>query len=238
MLAHWWVKPGPGFSGYRALRVPELEFSHCWTGPVPDTVGWESGVSKTGVNLLVGGAGSWGGWLRCPRCLSADIGLLVGGLCHDIASCRVTVVLGLVSTHWWLKSFLKASVGPLVGGAWSQGLWLQGPGYLTLVYWPTNGWCQGSVSPRAGACPLVGRAGSQGLWLQDPEFSRVDVGLLVGGAGSLFLAVRHGGVWPQASMVALVCQPSVGRTCPTVAMGSECLNAAVLLVVGAVSLPD
>lgn len=173
VLFHWWVKPGPGVSGYRALRVPELEFSHCWTGPVHDTVGWGSGGSKTGINLLVGGAGSWGGWLRCPRCLSAGIGLLVGELHHNITSFRVTVVLGLVSTHWWLKPVIEASVGPLVGGA-----------------------------------------------------------------VSLFLAVRHGGCGLRLVCLHWCVSRLVGRTCPTVAMGSESLNTAVLLVVGAVSLPD
>lgn len=43
---------------------------------------------------------------------------------------RVIVVLGLVSTHWWVRPTPEVSVGPLVGGAVSQGLWWQDSWYL------------------------------------------------------------------------------------------------------------
>ena len=72
------------------------------------------------------------------------------------------VVLFLLSTHWWVGSVPRRSwgVGPLVGRAGSQGLWLQGLG-----------------SPESNACvlsvwvqvlgPLVDRAVFRdgcGLW--------------------------------------------------------------------------
>ena len=39
----------------------------------------ESGSPKAGISLLVSGTGSWGSWLRCPKCLRTSVSLLVGG---------------------------------------------------------------------------------------------------------------------------------------------------------------
>ena len=107
MLAHWWVKPGPGISGCRVLGVLELVLSHWWTRLVPDMAGYPEAC----VSLLVGQTRSWGSWLRGTRCLTAGVGLLVGGA-------EAQWVSGLVPAHWWVR---------LEPAHWWMGPGLMGP---------------------------------------------------------------------------------------------------------------
>lgn len=77
-------------------------------------------------------------WLQSARWPRAGVALLVGRawsqnvlLGSDMAGCRAAVVRGLLSAHWTVGLGPRGPQGwcqPLVGGAGSQGLWLQGPG--------------------------------------------------------------------------------------------------------------
>ena len=88
-----------------------------------------SRMSQIVVGLQMNGTRSWGGWLRAPRCLGADVGLQVGKLGPDMARHGAVVVL-----IWHL---------PIEGQGWGPGLpelvssqwwvWQQGLGVLEVV---------------------------------------------------------------------------------------------------------
>ena len=67
-----------------------------------------SRMSQIDVGLQMNGTRSWGGWLRAPRCLGADVGLQVGKLGPDMARHGAVVVL-----IWHL---------PIEGQGWGPGL--------------------------------------------------------------------------------------------------------------------
>lgn len=54
LLAHWWVGPGLGVSGHRALGIPELVLV-CWSVRPSLVAAGSSGVPKA-TGLLVGKA--------------------------------------------------------------------------------------------------------------------------------------------------------------------------------------
>lgn len=98
-------------------------------------------------------ARSWGSWVRTPRCLRAGVGLLKGGLGPLTGGCGAVVVLESVSACWVGPEPRKSWAWclPVVGGAGSQALWLQGP----LL---DQAEARGS-NPRVTATLLVGRGG-------------------------------------------------------------------------------
>ena len=165
--------------------APGLVSACRWVGLVLDMTGCGVG----GVSKLVGGAGSWGSWLRGPRCPRAGVGTLVGGA-------GVKRIPRLVPSHWWVRPGPGVSAIPLVDAG--------GPGVsgcrvlevLESVFQPTGGQGQGpggpgtgayplvgEAGPQAVAAPLVGRVGSWGLWLQGPGGPRASVSILVCGLG-------------------------------------------------------
>ena len=103
-------------------------------GQVPD---WLQGprCPKAGSwQVLVSGAASWGSWLRGPKFVRADTGLLVGGARFLgiwleglespgpgggllVGKAGAQGILGLLSAHWLVRSSPGASAGLLVGGA-------------------------------------------------------------------------------------------------------------------------
>ena len=188
VLAHWWVKPGPG-----ASAVPQMNKAKTW--------GLAAGPRnpRAGVGSLVGGAGFWHSWLQNLGCSEARVGPLLSGVG---AQCVPGLVLACWLLGWVLPgqaAGLQISWGwclPTGGWGWSQG-------YSRLA-----GWGQGPGDSGAGACPLMNRLGSQGLWLQGPGGPGSSACALVCGVGSwAFWSAGPcpGQLWAQGALNQPVC---------------------------------
>ena len=115
-----WVALAPRCSGCGALGGPKASVSPQEMALDPRTLDWDPRCPRAGVGLLVGKARVW----------SPGVPGLVCWPCPEEAGCG-TVVLGLMSTLWWMGlgsrksqdwfSLQQANPGPGVSSYRTQG---------------------------------------------------------------------------------------------------------------------
>lgn len=90
-------------------------------------------MSQIDVGLQMSGTRSWGGWLRAPWCLGADVGRQVGKLGPDMVHGVGCGSSGLASAHWRAGLGPRGRIGvkPMVGLAAEPG----GPGVGVSAHW-------------------------------------------------------------------------------------------------------